>query len=376
MVVISTLLVWSWWLRRGLCAEALLACPCSCRNNGTCVVQAQSPLTIVASRWTWVPRISANASVRPRTAPGTPRRRATPGSGAGRSARRGSARPPAWWWWRSRRRSARRPRGRRPPRRRLGHRCGSTPRGCVSMRRRANVRIASSPPISRSCRIAADGQVVVGVLELGPARGGQPVPLGGPAPALVLPGRRGVGLRVARVDQRVEVPAHAGGGDAQPLADLAGGDGSRLQQQLDDRAAGMTVRVGSCGGSGTRAPPPDGFSQHHCDAIPEPGLARAPLARRSDRTSTPDRDGYAAVMAARLQSLSSSIARWHGDERTVGSPLNDAELVALRRTRLFGATGTVLMAIGALGAGARPWSRTRRSGCGCSTCRRASRRCR
>ena len=59
-------------------------------------------------------------------------------------------------------------------------------------------------------------------------------------------------------------------------------------------------------------------------------------------------------MAARLRSLSSSIARWHADERTVGSPLNDAQLVALRRTRLFGATGTVLMAIGALGAGARP----------------------
>src|SRR5689334_25211986 len=59
-------------------------------------------------------------------------------------------------------------------------------------------------------------------------------------------------------------------------------------------------------------------------------------------------------MAARLWSLSTSIARWHGDERTVGSPLNDAELIALRRTRLFGATGTVLMAIVALGVGARP----------------------
>ncbi|WP_353373391.1 polyprenol phosphomannose-dependent alpha 1,6 mannosyltransferase MptB [Mycobacterium sp.] len=59
-------------------------------------------------------------------------------------------------------------------------------------------------------------------------------------------------------------------------------------------------------------------------------------------------------MAARLRSISTSIAGWHGDERTVGSPLNDAELIALRRTRLFGATGTVLMAIGALGAGARP----------------------
>jgi alpha-1,6-mannosyltransferase len=65
-------------------------------------------------------------------------------------------------------------------------------------------------------------------------------------------------------------------------------------------------------------------------------------------------DGYAAEVAARLSSLSSSIARWHGDERTVGSPLNDAEVIALHRTRLFGATGTVLMGIGALGAGARP----------------------
>ena len=59
-------------------------------------------------------------------------------------------------------------------------------------------------------------------------------------------------------------------------------------------------------------------------------------------------------MAARQLSLSSSIASWHGDERTVGSPLNPAELRAMRRTRLFGATGTVLMGIGALGAGARP----------------------
>jgi alpha-1,6-mannosyltransferase len=59
-------------------------------------------------------------------------------------------------------------------------------------------------------------------------------------------------------------------------------------------------------------------------------------------------------MAASHGSLSSSIARWHADERAVGSPLNDAEVIAMRRTRLFGATGTVLMAIGALGVGARP----------------------
>ncbi|RAU97058.1 hypothetical protein DQP58_08690 [Mycobacterium colombiense] len=59
-------------------------------------------------------------------------------------------------------------------------------------------------------------------------------------------------------------------------------------------------------------------------------------------------------MAARHHTLSSSIASLHGDEQAVGSPLNDTELTALRRTRLFGAAGTVVMAIGALGAGARP----------------------
>ena len=59
-------------------------------------------------------------------------------------------------------------------------------------------------------------------------------------------------------------------------------------------------------------------------------------------------------MAARQHSLSSSIASLHGDERPVGIPLNATEMLAMRRTRLFGATGTVLMAIGALGAGARP----------------------
>ena len=59
-------------------------------------------------------------------------------------------------------------------------------------------------------------------------------------------------------------------------------------------------------------------------------------------------------MAARPHSPIISIAKLHGDERTEGSPLNDAELRAMHRTRIFGATGTVLMAIGALGAGARP----------------------
>ena len=59
-------------------------------------------------------------------------------------------------------------------------------------------------------------------------------------------------------------------------------------------------------------------------------------------------------MAARQHSLSTSIAKWHGDERTVGVPLNPPELRAMHHTRIFGSTGTVLMGIGALGAGARP----------------------
>jgi len=59
-------------------------------------------------------------------------------------------------------------------------------------------------------------------------------------------------------------------------------------------------------------------------------------------------------VAARQHSLSSSISRLHGDEHTVAAPLNKPEARAMRRTRLFGATGTVLMGIGALGAGARP----------------------
>ena len=60
------------------------------------------------------------------------------------------------------------------------------------------------------------------------------------------------------------------------------------------------------------------------------------------------------MVAARQLSLSSSIAKLHGDEQVEAPPLTRVELIGMRRTRLFGATGTVLMGIGALGAGARP----------------------
>jgi alpha-1,6-mannosyltransferase len=59
-------------------------------------------------------------------------------------------------------------------------------------------------------------------------------------------------------------------------------------------------------------------------------------------------------VAARQLSLSSSIAKLHGDEQIEAPGLTRTELIGMRRTRLFGATGTVLMGIGALGAGARP----------------------
>ena len=46
---------------------------------------------------------------------------------------------------------------------------------------------------------------------------------------------------VGGLDQRVEVTAHTCGRQAQLLADAARGDGSGLQHQPDDRAAGVTV---------------------------------------------------------------------------------------------------------------------------------------
>lgn len=58
-------------------------------------------------------------------------------------------------------------------------------------------------------------------------------------------------------------------------------------------------------------------------------------------------------MSVSGRSLSTSLSHLHDDERS-SAPLNTRELVAMNRTRLFGATGTALMAIGALGAGARP----------------------
>ena len=85
-------------------------------------------------------------------------------------------------------------------------------------------------------------QVVVGMVELGPAGRSQPVTLRGPPAANLLPGGRGRRLGVARLDQRVQVTPHTGGRQAQLVADLTGGDRSGLQQQAHDGATGVAIR--------------------------------------------------------------------------------------------------------------------------------------
>ena len=165
------------------------------------MVQAQSPLTIVASRCTWVPRISAKAS------------RSVSHSSGNSSATCDTGQ----WCWQSWMPWIGPLTGVVGGRvaglgQRRGHPIGSRFNvvGPVAYSREDAVDAASRECPDRV--VAADlaelahrghGQVVVGVTELGPARGRQPVPLGGPAASTVLPGRRGAGLRVAGVHQCV-----------------------------------------------------------------------------------------------------------------------------------------------------------------------------
>lgn len=84
-------------------------------------------------------------------------------------------------------------------------------------------------------------QIVVGVLKFGPPGRGEPIAFGGSATAGLLPGRSRVGLRIATVNQRIEVPAHTRRGDSQATTYLSGGDRSRLQQQSHDGPPGAPV---------------------------------------------------------------------------------------------------------------------------------------
>ena len=262
VVVMSTLLACSWWLRRGLCAEGILAFQCF-SVSGTCVVHAQSPLTIVASRCTWVPRISANAS------------RSVSHSSGNSSATCDTGQ----WCWHSwmpwigpahRRRGGRvaglRQRGRNP----VG--LGFNVARPFAYSRQDGV---DTPPREGADGVVAadlpqlphrgDRKIVVGVVQLGPALGCEPVPLGGPSPSVVLPGRGGAGLRIAGLQQGIQVPANARGGDAEPVTDLTGGDGSGFQQELDDRAA-------RCGGRCWMSPP--GGSSARCRRHAAPASGR------------------------------------------------------------------------------------------------------
>lgn len=85
-------------------------------------------------------------------------------------------------------------------------------------------------------------KIVVAVPELAAARLGELEAFRRPAPADLLPGRRGVRLGVAHLDQRVEVAAHACGRQAQPGADLPCGDRAGFHQQPDHCMAGAAFR--------------------------------------------------------------------------------------------------------------------------------------
>ena len=89
-----------------------------------------------------------------------------------------------------------------------------------------------------------DRQVVVCVSLLGTARCRQPIALSRPAAPTVLPRRGRTGLRVAGIEEGVKMPAHACGGDTEPLADFACRDGPGLQQELDNRATCVAVDFG------------------------------------------------------------------------------------------------------------------------------------
>src|SRR5690606_3210513 len=86
------------------------------------------------------------------------------------------------------------------------------------------------------------GEIVVGVPEAGASDGGELEAAGGAATTTALPARGRGGLRLAGLDERVEVASHARGAESQTLADLRSGDGTLFEQQLHDRGAGLALR--------------------------------------------------------------------------------------------------------------------------------------
>ena len=187
-----------------------------------------------------MPSTCSNARSRPRTAAGTRRRRARPGSGAGRSGR--------------------------PAGRALGRRQRSHPRSApsasavgrgsatvasrvdagarssaASVAARCSANAATAPLAAGLAQVAqrGGGEVVVGVRERGPAGVGERVDPGRAAPAALR--RTGRGSRSASSavgDQRVEVAADRGGREPEPLGERGRALRAALEDQPGDRVAG------------------------------------------------------------------------------------------------------------------------------------------
>ena len=121
------------------------------------------------------------------------------------------------------------------------------------------------------------GEVVVGVLQLGTSGGGESIPLRGPAASVVLPGTLRRSIRRRRFRR-----AHRGVGAHRPPRCPAGRR-SRLRWWDPRGGVGRSIR-GCAHRRSTRqwsqSSPPCGFSQHHCDGIPQTGLGRQPLGSR------------------------------------------------------------------------------------------------
>ena len=186
---------------------------------------------------------------RPRTAAGTRSPRGRPGSGAGRAARPGGGRCRP-------RGSARRSPGRPAPgergdpvlRRADGPAAASTAGPSrSSIRWAANPSTACSPRVRGEVAQRRDGQVVVAVPEPGPAGVGEQVVPGRAAPTAGAAARSVAHLRLARLDQRVQVPADRGRRQLQLGRHRSRGARPLLHQQAGDGGAGATLGMARLG---------------------------------------------------------------------------------------------------------------------------------
>ena len=222
----------------------------------TCVVQIPSPCAMVASRCTGCRGAGRTPPSPPRTAAGTRRPRAPPGSDAGRAARPARRRcrarspvPGAGAGGTARRgrvaiRGQRLGQGRDPVARcgRLDHR--PVPPLQVSDLAAGELGDRARPGHLGQEAQRAGGQVVVGVLERAPAHVRDREQLGraAPSPAGRAAGRAGFDHPVG--EEVVQVPPDRGGGQVQPGAQPGRGDRAVLQDEPGDAGPGTPLRPG------------------------------------------------------------------------------------------------------------------------------------